>query len=118
MRDYLITTQGTQHESEQLSVFLQNLSPSLNEKVSISIFSNTVRKNLPLRTAIQDMVRQKLGPSPDKNAFRNLEEALIKPVVKRMDTLLATPDQIIIQKHQEGKALYIVSTGECTVHIS
>lgn len=46
VRLYLITTQGTQYEQEQLNSFLKIISPSLNQKVSVEIFTGTVKKNV------------------------------------------------------------------------
>ena len=61
VRDYIITTQGTKYESDQLKQFLDMLNPSLKEKVSIEIFTSTIKKNLPLRTAIKSLVQQKFS---------------------------------------------------------
>ena len=36
------------------------LSPSLKEQVAIEIFTNTVKKNLPLKTAIKNMVKKRI----------------------------------------------------------
>ena len=57
VRFYLITTQGTQYEQDQLLKFLQMISPSLKEQVSIEIFTGTVKKNVQLRTAIAEITR-------------------------------------------------------------
>ena len=93
------------------------LSPNLNEKVSIEIFTSTVKKNLPLRTAITNLVRQKFS-NPRAAQARQYEDKLILPIVKRMETKLTLPDTIVIQQYTQGEALYIVSKGECTVHVN
>ena len=42
VREFLIFTQGTKSEQNQLKKFLQMISPSLQEKVSILIFSKVI----------------------------------------------------------------------------
>jgi len=61
VRSYIITTQGTQYESDQLRKFLDRLSPNLKEKVAIHIFTDTVLKNYALRSAIKRLAYDKLG---------------------------------------------------------
>ena len=56
--------------------------------------------------------------SPNKSKMRAYEEELIRPIVKRMDTKLTPPDQVIISQYSEGKALYIISKGECVVTVN
>ena len=43
---------------------------------------------------------------------------MIRPIVKRMDTVLTLPDTIVISQYSRGEALYIISKGECTVHVN
>ena len=105
VRLYLITTQGTQYEQKQLQEFLKIISPSLNQKVSVEIFTSTVNKNQQLKTAIGSISREQ-GVK---------EEELIKPIVQRMETQLSEPDQIIVKQYQEGNAIYLISKGECNV---
>ena len=45
VRTYLITTQGTHHEQKELREFIDIISPSLKEKVAVSIFEKVVRRN-------------------------------------------------------------------------
>ena len=90
MRLYLITTQGTQYEQEQLTLFLKIISPSLNQKVSVEIFTGTVKKNLQLKTAVMAIAREQLSSAyadniPSKELALK-EEELIKPIVQRMET--------------------------------
>ncbi len=46
IRMYLISTQGTQYEQQQLQDFFELISPTLKEKVSIEIFLEVVKNNL------------------------------------------------------------------------
>jgi Na+-transporting NADH:ubiquinone oxidoreductase subunit NqrC len=45
VQEFLIQTQGTKSEQDQLKEFLDMISPSLREKVSILIFSKVIQKN-------------------------------------------------------------------------
>ena len=68
--------------------------------MAIEIFTNTVKKNLPLKTAIKNMVRKRIqNPQKQIKEARSLEEELIKPIVRRMETQLCNPDTIIIKKY-------------------
>ena len=101
VRLYLITTQGTQYEQEQLNSFLRIISPSLNQKVSVEIFTDTVKKNVQFKTAIKEIARtNNVGLS--KERLIEKEKELIMPIVQRMETQLSEPDAVIIQKYQQG----------------
>jgi len=45
VRQFLIYTQGTKQEQNQLRNFLDMISPSMQEKVSILIFGKIIQKN-------------------------------------------------------------------------
>ena len=47
---FLIQTQGTKSEQTQLKKFLEMISPSLREHVSILIFSKVIQKNKRFKT--------------------------------------------------------------------
>lgn len=96
VRFYLITTQGTQYEQDQLLKFLQMISPSLKEQVSIEIFTGTVKKNVQLRTAIAEITRNFHLKQSEKE--KKMEE-LIRMIVMRMETELVEPDKVIISKY-------------------
>jgi len=53
VRNYLITTQGTHYEQKELQSFIRMISPSLNVKVAICIFTKIVKKNNRLARFIQ-----------------------------------------------------------------
>ena len=50
VQEFLIFTQGTKSEQSQLKKFLDMISPSLAEKVSILIFSKVIQKNRRFKT--------------------------------------------------------------------
>tara|TARA_B110001450_G_C17461497_1_gene416422 strand:+ start:283 stop:495 length:213 start_codon:yes stop_codon:yes gene_type:complete len=50
VQEFLIFTQGTKSEQSQLKKFLEMISPSLAEKVSILIFSKVIQKNRRFKT--------------------------------------------------------------------
>ena len=45
VREFFVYTQGTKLEQDQLKKFLEQLSPSLREKVSILIFGKILQYN-------------------------------------------------------------------------
>ena len=54
VRDFFIYTQGTKLEQDQLRKFLDQLSPSLREKVSILIFGKIMRHNKSFKKVFED----------------------------------------------------------------
>ena len=54
VRTYIVTTQGTKYEQDQLRRFLELLSPSLKEEVSKEIFAKEVMKHYRIRSFVYD----------------------------------------------------------------
>lgn len=52
IRMYLISTQGTQYEQQQLKSFFDIISPTLKEQVSVEIFLDVVKNNLQMKSAV------------------------------------------------------------------
>lgn len=122
MRTYLITTQGTHHEQEELKKFIQMISPSLKEKVAVSIFAKILRKNTRLSKFIQDLTQKKSAKSralgistASSKAFKQLEDFYIRIIVSRMSTELVEPDYVVVDQYQEGTGMYLIAKGECQV---
>jgi len=83
VRLYIICTQGTQYEQSQLQEFLTLLSKSLQEKVSIEIFTTTIKHNLELWSAIMEISRNFIGP---KEEVTEQKKKLIFDIVTRFET--------------------------------
>ena len=116
VRTYLITTQGTQHEQSQLETFLKLISPSLQQKVAVSIFAHVAEKHHRLRQMTIDLARQKLksdGVVRTTGNERRVARSYIEMIVSHMSTQLNEPDSIIIEQFQEGEAMYLIAKGEC-----
>jgi len=45
IREFIITTQGTKDQQDELAKFLEMISPSLKQQVAIKIFSKVVLQN-------------------------------------------------------------------------
>ena len=68
----------------------------MNQKVSVEIFTGTVKKNLQLYSAVMQIAKNS-GVARGELAAK--EEELIKPIVQRMETQLSEPDEIIIDQY-------------------
>ena len=53
VREFLIFTQGTKSEQDQLKKFLEMISPSLQEKVSDLIFGKVIQKNIRFKNVFR-----------------------------------------------------------------
>ena len=87
IRMYLISTQGTQYEQNQLEDFFKLISPSLKERVSIEIFIEVVKNNLQMSSAILQIAKQYLVDNPyPKIPLIEAETRIIRPIVTKMET--------------------------------
>jgi hypothetical protein len=64
VRAYLITTQATQDQQEELDSFLQNISPSLRFKVLVTIFSVSMKRNRVFTSLFNDYGEESVGQLP------------------------------------------------------
>ena len=75
-----------------------------------------VKVNLQMRTAIMQIAKQYVKDNPfPKIPISVAEDRIILPIVTKMETELLQPDNMIIEKLQAGKALYLIGKGECVV---
>ncbi len=56
----------------------------------------------------------KAHPFP-KRTVAQAEQLIICPIVKRMETQLLQPDNMIVEKLSKAQALYLIAKGECIV---
>lgn len=116
IRMYLISTQGTQYEQDQLQRFFKLLSPTLAEEVSIEIFLEVVQRNLQMRTATMQIAKHFVVANPfPKRTVAEAEVLHILPIVTRMETLFFKPDDPVIGKLEDTKGLFFIAKGECVV---
>lgn len=104
VREYLLNTQSTQDQQEELNDFLKNISPSLRFKVSVHIFSDVLKNNKVFSILIQ-----------------NNEDTVIQYLVRKLEIMLTIPeDEIVTQnKTLTGKekevCMYFIAKGEFQV---
>lgn len=119
MREYLVTTQGTQYEQNQQREFLSFLSQSLQTRISIDIFEKQVQKNQDLYFMITNMAKDQAISIPDiQDALPKLTKYFLSQFVKRMVPKLCRPDEVIIQNLDQGDSMYLIAKGECKATIS
>ena len=124
VRTYLITTQGTHHEQEELKKFLNMISPSLQIDVATEIFSKKIKMNRRLLKFIQHQARKQIEEKrmkmhiPDEKVLSiSIERTILDAIVKKMTTDLAEPDVVIIEQFQDAEAMYLIAKGECEVMV-
>lgn len=102
VREYLLNTQSTQDQQEELDNFLKNISPSLRFKVLVHIFSGVMKSNFVFSYLIVE----------------NSEETIIPYIVQKLDILLTIPETEIVKQGEDPFAneqepkLYFVAKGE------
>lgn len=55
IRDFILQTQGTQYEQNQLKEFFDSLSPSIRRRVAKEIFTKVVMKNKSFFSFFKEM---------------------------------------------------------------
>jgi len=89
---YLLSTQPTQDQQEDLKQFLDQISPSLRLKISSEIFSVTLERNNVLKG---------LGAEERSEILAN--------IVKKLEIVLTTPEQALVKQGMEdAREMYFV----------
>jgi CRP-like cAMP-binding protein len=101
------------------------ISPSLKQKVAISIFNITLQKNRLFRNLFASKVKfalerneglQKLANS-NKLIMNKLQYNIIKQLVRHLKTKLTSPEEIIIRSFDDTTDMFIISKGEVQVTV-
>lgn len=61
IRDFILQTQGTQYEQNQLKEFFDSISPSIRKRVAKEIFTKVVIKNKNFNGFFQEMAMEQAG---------------------------------------------------------
>ena len=96
VRTYLIKTQGTHYEQEELQKFIDLISPSIREQVAVSIFSKVALRNNRIKRFVKSYLQEKFSGLP-KQGKTQQKEQVIHQIVYRMQTDLAEPDRVVIE---------------------
>lgn len=83
VREYLLNTQSTQDQQEELNDFLKNVSPSLRFKVSVHIFSDVLKNNHVFSLLIG-----------------KYHESVIQYIVRQMEIMLTIPEDEIVKQNK------------------
>ena len=105
VRKYLILIQATQDQQAELAKFLDMISPSLKQKVAVSIFSTILKRNKRFDRVFTKRYDEMLASNALLN--KRLKEnpllrdkvmhMIITEVVSKLTTTLARPEDVIIQ---------------------
>lgn len=93
---FLQYTQKSQENQKELTLFINNISPSLKHQVIEFIFQNVIEQNPMLQN----------------------DKQLINILFSRMDLLMYDPEEVIIRQGQIASKLYFISKGECEVTVA
>jgi hypothetical protein len=102
VREFLLNTQSTQDQQEELDGFLKNISPSLRLKVLAHIFSGVMKLNFVFSFLIEEYG----------------EENVLPFMVRNLDIMLTIPETEIVKQGEntfagdEEPKLYFVAKGE------
>ena len=113
VQEFLIFTQGTKSEQSQLKKFLDMISPSLAEKVSILIFSKVIQKNRRFKTVFLSKQKQ-LG---DQMGFNVDILEIVSMMISKFKTVLREPEDIVVEQFTDTDDMYLIAKGACEVFI-
>ena len=115
VRAFLVFTIGTKSQQGQLKGFINMISPSLQEQVSIKIFSAVIKDNptfLNVFLEKQSVERELLGYEVD------LKE-IAHTMISKFTTVLLQPEDLVVQQldHDGDSSMYLIADGACQVKI-
>ena len=113
VQEFLIFTQGTKSEQTQLKKFLEMISPSLAEKVSILIFSKVIQKNRRFKMVFrmkQKILTQSMG-------FKVDMQEIVSMMISKFKTELREPENTIVKQFDQTDSIYLIAKGACEVFI-
>jgi hypothetical protein len=120
VRDFLIFTQGTLEQQEEMAKFFQMISSSLKIEVSQQIFycvakDNEIIKNI-VKTQVDDYSKTLLrfnqtNLAEKEKALFNKEREIITSIVKFLKVELKNPEDIIIKQNERTLEMYYVAKG-------
>lgn len=93
--------------------FLEMISPSLQEKVSILIFSKIIQKNKRFKIVFNS---KQLSLSNSMGFDIELDE-IVSMMIARFKTSLREPEDIVVEQFADTEALFLIAKGACAVSI-
>lgn len=92
------------------------ISPSLQEKVSILIFSKVIQKNHRFN-AVFLTKQEQITKSLDIKGYSVDKQKLVRMMVNKFKTELREPEYTVIEQYDSTDSMFIIAKGECTVNI-
>ncbi|CAI2377400.1 unnamed protein product [Moneuplotes crassus] len=125
VRDFLIYTQGTLEQQEEMAQFFEVLSSSLKMEVSQQIFESVARNNNIIMNLVTDALDEysktlfNINNIADKErALFNKEREIIQSFVKYLTVELKSPEDTIITQNSKTRDMYYVANGVCCVTVT
>lgn len=106
VRDFLIFTQSTHDQQEEMERFLNMISPSLKKKIAEFIFSDMARQNPILHLLIKQKMDEYIAEAPlmgtpiSPSLLDKRSKLLVKKLVSNMTTSLFNPEDVIIKQNE------------------
>ena len=110
----MIQTQGTKSEQNQLKQFLEMISPSLRERVSILIFSKVIRKN----KRFKQVFSTKLDHISSTLGFKVDVDEVVKIMISKFKTELREPEDEVVKQYEESDDMFLIAKGQCKVMVT
>jgi CRP-like cAMP-binding protein len=123
VRDFLIFTQGTLEQQEEMAKFFKMISSSLKVEVSQQIFYSVAKDNEIIKNIVKAQVdeysKKLFGHSiaEKEKALFEKERTVITSIVKYLKVELKNPEDIIIKQNDRTQEMYYVAKGVCTVQV-
>ena len=124
VRDFLIFTQGTLEQQEEMASFFKMISSSLKIEVSQQIFFSVAKENEIIKNIVKAQMDQFAknmfgynNPIEKQKAFNEKEREIIFSIVKYLTVELKNPEDVIIEQNARTQEMYYVAKGVCTVQV-
>lgn len=104
VREFLINIAPTKEQQDELTKFFTMISPSLKQKVAISIFSQIFKSNLRLKSIVAHKMQEMIDHQPglakkfsqSKALKSTVKTAIISSIVSQLSTKLQVPEDVIM----------------------
>jgi signal-transduction protein with cAMP-binding, CBS, and nucleotidyltransferase domain len=119
VQSFLLFTLGTKFEQDDQKDFLNLISPSLNEKVSIEIFSRVIQNNRIFKA----IFKKKQAEIKQSMTFNASIQDVISLMIHKFETQLVEPENEIFKqfddvgKNNNNIYFYLIAKGAVDVYI-